>query len=228
MSKKNRVLIVDDEISIRRFLTTTLTAHGYEIYEVSTGEEALFSIRQNKFDLIILDLGLPEMDGIQVTQKVREFSEVPIIILSVMDNEKHKVKALDAGADDYLTKPFSMDELLARIRVALRHSGQPAEQLVVAIGKILVDLGRGLVTADGQEIPLTPTEYELLKILVQNSGKVITHTQFLQKLWGKNYQMDNHILRVNVSNLRKKLEKDPAQPEYILTDPGVGYRLKID
>jgi two-component system, OmpR family, KDP operon response regulator KdpE len=228
MSKKNRVLIVDDEISIRRFLTTTLTAHGYEIYEVSTGEDALFSIRQNKFDLIILDLGLPEMDGIQVTQKVREFSEVPIIILSVMDNEKHKVKALDAGADDYLTKPFSMDELLARIRVALRHSGQPAEQLVVAIGKILVDLGRGLVTADGQEIPLTPTEYDLLKILVQNSGKVITHTQLLQKLWGKNYQMDNHILRVNVSNLRKKLEKDPAQPEYILTDPGVGYRLKID
>jgi two-component system KDP operon response regulator KdpE len=228
MSKRMRFLVVDDEVSIRRFLVTTLTAHGYDVFEVSTGEEALFSIRQNKFDLIILDLVLPDINGIVVASRIREFSTIPIIILSVQENEGEKVKALDAGADDYLTKPFGMDELLARIRVALRHSGQGFSLQNIEVGNILMDFSKGLVTRDGIEIALTPTEYDLLKIMAQNAGKVITHAQLIQKLWGNTYQMDNHILRVNVSNLRKKLEKDPAQPEIILTDPGVGYRFKVD
>jgi two-component system, OmpR family, KDP operon response regulator KdpE len=228
MSKKTRILVVDDEISIRRFLNTSLSVHGYEVFEVATGEEALFSIRQNKFGLLIVDLGLPAMNGIELTRKVREFSAIPIIVISVIENEKEKVSALDAGADDYLTKPFGMEELLARIRVALRHSGQPTDLQIVAMGEIKVDFSLGIVSKNGVEIPLTPTEYDLLRVLIQSSGKVITHTQLIQKLWGDLYQMDNHILRVNISNLRKKLEKDPTQPEFILTDPGVGYRFKLD
>jgi two-component system KDP operon response regulator KdpE len=223
-----RVLVVDDERAIRRYLHAALNAHGYVIYEAVNGQEALSVAAAERPDLIILDLGLPDIDGVEVTRQIREWSQLPIIILSVREQERDKVAALDAGADDYLTKPFSTGELMARIRVALRRATQTSPEPVFSSGELVVNLSRRLVTVRDQEISLTPTEYDILRVLVQHPGKVMTHQQLLQKVWGNAYETEAHLLRVNMSNLRRKIEPDPTRPRFIITEPGVGYRLKMD
>jgi len=223
-----RVLVVDDERAIRRYLHAALNAHGYIIYEAVNGQEALSAAAAERPDLIILDLGLPDIDGVEVTRQIREWSQLPIIILSVREQERDKVAALDAGADDYLTKPFSTGELMARIRVALRRSTQISPEPVFTSGELTVNLSRRLVTVRDQEISLTPTEYDLLRVLIQHPGKVLTHRQLLQKVWGNAYETETHLLRVNMSNLRRKIEPDPTRPRFIITEPGVGYRLRVD
>jgi two-component system KDP operon response regulator KdpE len=223
-----RVLVVDDERAIRRYLHAALNAHGYIIYEAVSGQEALSAAAAEHPDLIILDLGLPDIDGVEVTRQIREWSQVPIIILSVREQERDKVAALDAGADDYLTKPFSTGELMARIRVALRRFTQTGTEPVFASGELSVNLSRRLVMVKDQEISLTPTEYDLLRALIQHPGKVLTHRQLLQKVWGNAYETEAHLLRVNMSNLRRKIEPDPTRPRFIITEPGVGYRLRVD
>jgi len=225
--KGARILVVDDDRSIRRFLRAALTAHDFTIFEAATGEEALAASVQEHPDVIILDLGLPDMDGVEITRRLREWTATPIIILSVRESEKDKIDALDAGADDYLTKPFGVGELLARIRVCLRHSISSSQEPVFESGHLRVDLVRRLVTLGEVEISLTPTEYDILKLLIQHAGKVLTHRQILNQVWGSPYESEQHLLRVNISNLRRKLESEPSQPHYILTEPGVGYRLKI-
>ncbi len=221
-----RVLVVDDERAIRRYLHAALNAQGYTVFDASNGQEALNAVVNDKPDLVILDLGLPDLDGVEVTRRLREWTQLPIIILSVREQEEDKIAALDAGADDYLTKPFSSGELMARIRVAMRRSLQSSSEPVFESDGLKVDLARRKVTANGQEISLTPTEYELLRVLVQNAGRVITHRQLLKQVWGLAYEAEAHILRVNMSNLRRKIEPDPTRPHYILTEPGVGYRLR--
>jgi two-component system, OmpR family, KDP operon response regulator KdpE len=221
-----RVLVVDDERAIRRYLRAALNAQGYTVFDASNGQDALNAVVNDKPDLVILDLGLPDLDGVEVTRRLREWTQLPIIILSVREQEEDKIAALDAGADDYLTKPFSSGELMARIRVAMRRSLQSSSEPVFESDGLKVDLARRKVTANGQEISLTPTEYELLRVLVQNAGRVITHRQLLKQVWGLAYEAEAHILRVNMSNLRRKIEPDPTRPHYILTEPGVGYRLR--
>ncbi len=223
-----RVLIVDDEEPIRRFLRTSLGAQGYVVAEAGSGQEALLAVTAQRPDVIILDLGLPDMDGIEVTRRLREWSSIPIIVLSVRERETDKVAALDAGADDYLTKPFGTGELLARIRVALRHSAAPGAEPVFQVEALQVDLERRRVTVAGREVTLTPTEYDLLRVLVQHAGKVLTHHQLLRLVWGVGYEGEMHLLRVNISNLRRKIEPDLTRPHYILTEPGVGYRLRAE
>lgn len=220
-----RVLVVDDEAPIRRYLRAALSAQGFSVYESASGEEALQAVLSHRPDIIILDLGLPDIDGIEVTRRLREWSQTPIIILSVREAEQDKIAALDAGADDYLTKPFGTGELLARMRVALRKQSSAANEPVFESKGLSVDFARRLVMVKEQEVQLTPTEYDLLKILVTHAGKVITHHQLLRQVWGDGYD-DMHILRVNISNLRGKIEPDPSRPTYIHTEPGVGYRLK--
>jgi two-component system KDP operon response regulator KdpE len=222
-----RVLVVDDEPAIRRFLRTSLAAHDYTVFESVNGKEALSAVVAHRPDLVILDLGLPDMDGIEVTRLLREWTQIPIIILTVQEQEAAKVAALDAGADDYVTKPFGMGELLARMRVALRRATSPAVEPIFTSGELTVDLARRLVTVAGREVQLTPTEYDLLRALVLNAGKVLTHRQLLRQVWGVGYDGEAHLLRVNMSNLRHKLEPDTARPQYILTEPGVGYRLRV-
>ncbi|HEX7588654.1 MAG TPA: winged helix-turn-helix domain-containing protein, partial [Anaerolineae bacterium] len=178
--------------------------------------------------LVILDVGLPDNDGITITRQLREWTKIPIIILSVREHEQDKIAALDAGADDYLTKPFGIGELLARMRVVMRRTAPSNDSPVFATGELAVDLTRRIVTVAGQETQLTPTEYDLLRVLVTNAGKVITHHQLLRAVWGTGYEPETHILRVNISNLRRKIETDPARPRYVLTEPGVGYRLHTD
>lgn len=227
MSGNNlKILIVDDERAIRRFLHAALTSHGYQVIEAETGQSALSSVAEQRPDLVILDLGLPDMDGTDVTRKLREWSQVPVIILSVRDQENDKIAALDAGADDYLTKPFGVGELMARIRVAERRSTRVVEEPVFEVDHLKVDLARHLVTLDGKEVDLTPTEYDILRVMVAHAGRVLTHRQILREVWGKAYEGEAHLLRVNMSNLRRKIEPDPNQPRYIVTEPGVGYRLK--
>lgn len=221
-----RVLVVDDEAPIRRYLRAALGAQGLTVYESASGEEALQAVLSHRPDIIILDLGLPDIDGIEVTRRLREWSQTPIIILSVREAEQDKIAALDAGADDYLTKPFGTGELLARMRVALRKQPSAANEPVFQSGSLTVDFSRRLVMVQDKEIQLTPTEYDLLKVLVTHAGKVITHHQLLRQVWGDGYD-DMHILRVNISNLRGKIEPDASRPTYIHTEPGVGYRLKI-
>lgn len=221
-----RVLVVDDEAPIRRYLRAALGAQGLTVYESALGEEALQAVLSHRPDIIILDLGLPDIDGIEVTRRLREWSQTPIIILSVREAEQDKIAALDAGADDYLTKPFGTGELLARMRVALRKQPSAANEPVFQSGGLTVDFSRRLVMVNEKEIQLTPTEYDLLKVLVTHAGKVITHHQLLRQVWGDGYD-DMHILRVNISNLRGKIEPDASRPTYIHTEPGVGYRLKI-
>lgn len=221
-----RVLIVDDEPAIRRFLRVSLSAHGYAVFEADSGQAALSAVTSDRPDLIILDLGLPDLDGIEVVRLLREWTHIPIIILSVREQEADKIAALDAGADDYLTKPFGAGELLARMRVALRRASQSGAQPVFASGDLTVDLARRVVAVAGQEVQLTPTEYDLLRVLVTHAGKVLTHRQLLREVWGVGYGQEMHMLRVNISNLRRKIEPDPARPRYILTEPGVGYRLR--
>jgi two-component system KDP operon response regulator KdpE len=221
-----RVLVVDDERAIRRYLHAALNAQGYTIFEAINGQEALNAVVTDRPDLVILDLGLPDMDGVEVTRQLREWTHIPIIILSVREQESDKIAALDSGADDYLTKPFSSGELMARIRVAMRRSTQTTSGPVFETGDLKVDLSRRLVTINGQDVSLTPTEYDLLRVMVQNAGKVLTHHQLLRQVWGTGYESEAHLLRVNMSNLRRKIELDPTRPRYILTEPGVGYRLK--
>jgi two-component system KDP operon response regulator KdpE len=228
--QKTKVLIVDDEHAIRRFLRTSLDAHGYEVHEATTGEDAILKTINVRPDLIILDLGLPGMDGIEVTRRIREWTQTPIVILSVLNQDTDKIEALDAGADDYLTKPFSVGELTARLRVAMRHARQEQEEpeLIFTSGKLRVDLTARLVTYDGKEVQLTPTEYDLLRVLIHYAGRVLTHQQLLKEVRGAGFQTETHLLRVHMSNLRRKIEEDPSNPQFILTEPGVGYRLKID
>ncbi len=222
-----KVLIVDDERAIRRFLRASLTAHGYVVMEAVNGAETLQLMTDEKPDLLILDVGLPDQNGIEITRQLREWSEIPIIILSVRDQEGDKIAALDAGADDYLTKPFGVGELLARIRVALRRVSKPINEPIFQAEELKVDFGRRVVSLRNNEVALTPTEYDLLRALVQNAGKVMTHHQLIRTVWGVGYEEEAHLLRVNISNLRHKIEPDPAQPRYILTEPGVGYRFRV-
>lgn len=225
---KIKILIVDDELAVRRFLRTALSAQEYDVHEAATGEDAIFQAVNVQPDLIILDLGLPDVSGIEVTSRIREWASMPIIILSVKDQDTDKIAALDAGADDYVTKPFSVGELMARLRVAMRHAYQPDANPVFTLNALTVDLAARRVTLDGDEIQLTPTEYDLLRVLVQHAGRVLTHQQILHEVRGAGYQTETHLLRVHMSNLRHKLEKDPTDPQYILTEPGVGYRLNAD
>lgn len=222
-----RVLVVDDEPPIRRFLHTSLANHGYDVFEAVDGREALAAVVANRPDVVILDLGLPDMDGIEVTRRLREWTQVPIIIVTVQEQEAAKITALDAGADDYVTKPFGMGELLARLRVALRRAASPAAEPVFTIDDLVVDQARRLVSVGGREVQLTPTEYDLLRVLVTHAGRVLTHRQLLRQVWGVGYEGEAHLLRVNMSNLRHKIEPDPARPHYIVTEPGVGYRLRV-
>jgi two-component system KDP operon response regulator KdpE len=223
-----KVLIVDDEQSIRLFLKLTLTSQGYDTIEAASGLEALNQARTEKPNIIILDVGLPDMDGIDVTRQLREWTQIPIIILSVRGSEKDKIAALDLGADDYLTKPFVVGELLARVRAALRRAAPGGKTPLFKKGELEIDLERRLVKVAGNEIQLTPNEYELLKVLVDNSGKVMTHKHLLNAVWGPEYFGEFHMLRVNISNLRRKIEPDPSRPQIIVTESGVGYRLKAD
>jgi len=204
----------------------SLEANGYHIHEADNGQDAINKTAQLRPDLVILDMGLPDMDGMEVLNRLREWTKIPVIILSVRDADRDKIAALDAGADDYLTKPFSTDELLARIRVAQRHA-QPQEQTAVfTLGNVQVDFSRRIVTRNGEPVKLTPTEYALLRLLIQHSGKVLTHRQILKEVWGPEYVDELHYLRVYFAQLRQKLEDDPTLPKLILTEPGVGYRLK--
>lgn len=223
-----RVLVVDDERAIRRYLRAALNAQGSVVSEAPNGNEALRAAALDRPDVIILDLGLPDIDGVEVARRIREWSQVPIIILSVREQEKEKIAALDAGADDYLTKPFGTGELMARIRAAIRRSTHPESEPVIEVGNLMVDLSRRRVTLGDEEVSLTPTEYDILRLLAQNIGKMLTHRQLLQNVWGQAYGEDLHLLRVNISNLRRKIEPDPARPHYILTEAGVGYRLRSD
>jgi len=223
-----RVLVVDDENSIRRYLHTALTAQGFTVYEAANGQEALNAAVANRPDVIILDLGLPDFDGIEVTRRLREWAQTPIIILSVREAENDKIAALDAGADDYLTKPFGTGELMARMRVVMRRLANKSDEPTLQVDKLKMDLSRRIVTMDETQISLTPTEYEILRLLLQNAGKVLTHHQLLRQVWGTAYESEMHILRVNISNLRRKIEPDPARPHYLVTESGVGYRLRIE
>ncbi|WP_319586661.1 response regulator [uncultured Desulfobulbus sp.] len=223
-----RILIVDDEPAIRRFLKTALADGEFALFLADNGHAALAAAVTVKPDVILLDLGLPDLDGVEVIKRIRQWSQVPIIVLSVRDREADKVKALDSGADDYLTKPFGVSELLARIRVMLRRSVQQMPEPVIRINELEVDLARRLVLLRGEAVALTPTEYELLRLLVTNAGKVMTHRQILKQIWGAAYLEQPHVLRVNISNLRHKLENDASRPRYIQTESGVGYRFKSE
>jgi two-component system KDP operon response regulator KdpE len=220
------ILVVDDEPEIRRFLRVSLRANQFEVLEAENGLDALISIRKKKPDLMILDLGLPDIDGVEVTRRTRLISQLPIIILSVRDRETDKIQALDVGADDYLTKPFGVGELLARIRVVMRHSVKDGKEQYYSIEGLEMDVARHQVLLNGKEVDLTPNEFDILLILIQNAGKVITHRMLIHEVWGTSTENDDRMLRVNISNLRKKIEPDPNQPHYLLTELGVGYRLK--
>lgn len=223
-----RILLIDDEVAILRFLETVLGTEEFCVHKAENGRLAIMAAAAVRPDLILLDLGLPDMDGVEVIRRIREWSKVPIIVLSVRESEDDKVLALDAGADDYLTKPFGVGELLARVRATLRRTLQQEQTPVYKIGELEVDLVHRRVLLAGVEVQLTPTEYDLLRLLVANAGKVLTHRQIYRQLWGAGYLEQSHVLRVNISNLRRKIEKDSARPRYIITEVGVGYRLKND
>jgi two-component system KDP operon response regulator KdpE len=222
------ILIIEDEPQIRRFLRGTLSTNSYRLLEASTGEEGLRQAATNNPDLIILDLGLPDLDGLEVTRRLREWSRIPLIVLSARGQEADKITALDAGADDYLTKPFGMGELLARMRTALRHAVQATgahAQPVFSVDGLRVDLTQRRVWRDEVEVHLTPIEYKLLTTLVQHAGKVVTQHHLLEAVWGPGYAEETHYLRIYMGHLRRKLESDPARPRYLITEPGVGYRI---
>lgn len=231
MSKSGaRILVVDDEVEIVRALQRSLIAHGFEVFTASSGEEALEEMARHRPDLMILDLGLPGMSGLEVCKRVREQSNLPILVLSVKDAEKDKVMALDLGADDYVAKPFGIEEVLARVRVALRHSAQVSsgtEPIFVA-GPLKVDFAQRLVQLHGQSVKLTPTEYDLLKAFIKNSGKILTRHMLLSQVWGVGYGTEAHYLHVYVGQLRRKIEPDPAHPRFITTISGVGYRFNAE
>ena len=220
-----RVLIIDDEVAIRKFLRTVLSSEEFLLYEAENAHTGLSLTAAVRPDVILLDLGLPDLDGIEVIKRVRDWSQAPIIVLSVREREEDKIAALDAGADDYLTKPFCVGELLARIRAAMRRLQQELPEPVFTSDDLEVNLELRRVTVRGNDIQLTPTEYDLLKLLVSQAGKVLTHRHILSKIWGPSHLEQPHVLRVNISNLRRKIEVDPAQPSHITTELGVGYRL---
>lgn len=226
MTEGPQILIVDDELQIRRFLRVSLEANGYDVHESDAGHDAIVKTAQLRPDLVILDMGLPDMDGLEVLKRLREWTKTPVIILSVRDSDRDKIAALDAGADDYLTKPFSTEELLARMRVAQRHAQPQEQEAVFTVGNVQVDFARRLVTRNGEPVKLTPTEYALLRLLIQHAGRVLTHRQILKEVWGPEYVDELHYLRVYFAQLRQKLEDDPTLPKLILTEPGVGYRLQ--
>jgi two-component system KDP operon response regulator KdpE len=223
------VLVVEDEPQMRRFLRASLTARGFRLIEAATASEAILLATSHNPDLILLDLGLPDLDGIDLTRRIREWSRIPILVISARGREDDKVKALDAGADDYLTKPFGLDELLARMRVAFRHSSEAAGGEAPALfefGPLRIDAVRRVVAREGREVHLTPIEYKLLLLLARNAGKVLTHRQILKEIWGAASTGQTHYVRVHMAELRKKIEADPARPRLLVTEPGVGYRLR--
>lgn len=229
MSNYNEtILIVEDDPQIRNFIKYTIEKEGFQLFSAANAQNALNIIVTEKIDLIILDLGLPDFDGIEVIKKVREWSETPIIVVSARDQDKEKVLALDTGADDYITKPFSATELLARIRVAIRHlykKGIKTIQTIFSVGDLKIDFESRVVSIEDEEIHLTPNEYNLLTLLSKNAGKVITTGSILKEIWGLNYGTDTQALRALMAGLRRKIEKTPAKPRYIITEVGVGYRL---
>jgi two-component system KDP operon response regulator KdpE len=223
-----RVLVIDDEAPILRALRINLTARKFEVSTAADGASGLAAMARDRPDVLILDLGLPDMDGTDVIRGVRGWTSTPIIVLSAWGQESQKVAALDAGADDYVTKPFGMDELLARLRAAVRRASPAPEAPVVSTGDFTVDLADKRVTRDGEDVRLTPTEWQLLEVLVRHSGRLVTQRQLLAEVWGPGYQNEAHYLRVYVANLRRKLEPDPSAPRYLLTEPGIGYRFRPD
>jgi two-component system KDP operon response regulator KdpE len=218
------VLVVDDEPQILRALQTNLRGAGYDVATAASVEEALSAAAMRPPDAIILDLVLPDGSGIDVARELRSWSAAPILVLSVVGDEAEKVAALDAGADDYVQKPFGIDELLARLRALLRRAG-PSTDPVLEVGELVIDIDKRLVTVEGRRLQLTPNEFELLRVLAQNEGKLMTHPAILREVWGPAYGTESHYLHVYVSQLRRKLEADPARPRYLLTEPGAGYRL---
>ncbi|GLX66367.1 response regulator [Paenibacillus glycanilyticus] len=224
--KGARILIIDDEPQIRKLLKVALQAHHFEVHEAGSGGEGIMKASVEHPELIVLDLGLPDMSGMDVLERVREWSGIPIIVLTAKEREEDKILALDSGADDYVTKPFGMGELVARIRVALRHVTKTTSEPVLQFGNLLIDLAQRNVELNGERIKLTPTEYDLLKLLASNAGKVLTQKQLLQQVWGSHLtESGGQYLRVYVGHLRKKLEEDPTSPKYITTEPGIGYRF---
>jgi len=219
------VLIIDDEPQIRRLLRVTLEANGYEVFDAVTGQDGIVQAAQRRPEIILLDLGLPDLDGVEVLIRIREWSRVPVIVLSVRDRENDKIAALDAGADDFVTKPFGSGELLARLRTTLRRAQPQSAQAVFRAGNLEVDMAARIVRKNGQEVKLTPTEYALLRLLVVHAGKVLTHRHLLTEVWGPNAATQTHYLRVHIAHLREKLEADAANHKFIITEPGVGYRV---
>ncbi len=222
-----RILVIDDEAAIRRLLKISLEADGYTYLEAATGHEGLAAASTQRPEVIILDLGLPDTDGLEVLKRVREWSAIPVIVLTVKDAETDKVALLDAGADDYVTKPFSVLELQARIRVALRHKTSPQTEPVFRSGWLEIDLATRTVRVKNAVVKLTATEYEILRLLVQHAGRVVTQRQMLKEIWGPHALEQTQYLRVYIGQLRKKIERDPARPELVLTEPAVGYRLAV-
>jgi two-component system KDP operon response regulator KdpE len=225
------VVLIEDEPQIRRFLRATLTGQGFRLFEAPTGADGIIEVGSRQPDVVIIDLGLPDMDGIDVIRRLREWTAVPIIVLSARGQERDKVTALDAGADDYVSKPFGAGELLARIRVALRHTAgasHEADQAAFKVGELQVDLLRRHVAVGAAEVRLTPIEYKLLTTLIRHAGKVVTHQQLLREVWGPTHTDQAHYVRIYMAHLRHKLEAEPARPRYLLTEPGVGYRLAVD
>lgn len=228
MKSARAALIIDDEKQIRRLLRLALEGEDYQVYEAETGQAGLLEIVHRRPDVVILDLGLPDMEGVKVLRRLREWTRLPVLVLSVRDDAQEKVAALDAGADDYVTKPFATAELLARLRVAQRRSLAETGEPVFHSGALHVDFTARQVTLDGVEVKLTPTEYSLLRVLVQNAGKVVTHRQLLRTVWGEKAESQAQYLRVYITHLRKKLERKPDMPRLITTEAGIGYRLSID
>jgi two-component system, OmpR family, KDP operon response regulator KdpE len=225
------VVLIEDELQIRRFLRATLAGQGYRLFEASTGSDGLIEVASRQPDVVIVDLGLPDMDGLDVIRRLREWTAVPVIVLSARGQERDKVTALDVGADDYVSKPFGAGELLARIRVALRHTAgasHEGEDAAFTVGELEVDQLRRHVLLRGAEVKLTPIEYKLLTTLVRHAGKVVTHQQLLREVWGPSHDDQSHYVRVYMAHLRHKLEAEPARPRYLLTEPGVGYRLATE
>lgn len=228
MQKKQfKILVIDDEPQIRRLLRMTLEANEYKMFEEATAADGLRSIIMNRPDVVLLDLGLPDDEGFHVLSRLREWSTIPVIVLTVDNSESTKIEALDAGADDYITKPFNTGELIARIRVAIRHAHKLDETPVFTNGDLEVDLNMRVVKIRNEEVKLTVTEYSLVSLLVRNAGKVLTHSYISREIWKNPYAENSQILRVHIAQIRKKIEKDPSLPELLITEPGVGYRLRI-
>jgi two-component system KDP operon response regulator KdpE len=228
---KELILLIEDEPQMRRFLRITLQSHGYRLVEAATAREGLMQAATRNPDVVLLDLGLPDLDGLEVAIRLREWTQTPIIVISAREQEQDKVKALDAGADDYLTKPFSAGELLARMRVALRHAARQKagqQESSFTLHNLRVDMAQRQVFVEDKEVHLTPLEYKLLLILIRHAGKVITHRQLLQEVWGPAHVNEVQYLRVYMTQLRHKLEEDPARPRFLMNEPGIGYRLKYD